>query len=111
MKLTERYTKFQEHSLLASLLEEVFIRSWWVVFFILFCCIGYEQGLKKLHVDYRKLNHQYKELTEEYQKVFEQHKYLEAELFSFNDPDWIELVLRKELGLVPENQTKVYFKE
>ncbi len=109
--MNEKYTKFQEHSFLASVLEEVFIRSWWVVFFILLCCIGYEQGLKKLHVDYRKLNHQYRELKAEYQKVFEEQKYLEAMLYSFSDPDWIELVLRKELGLVPENQTKFYFRK
>lgn len=92
-------------------LQELFLKSWWVLFFILLCCIGYEQGLKRLHVDHRKLQTQYRELKDEYQSVLEQQKRLQDELYSFSDPDWIELVLMRELGLVPENQTKVYFKQ
>jgi hypothetical protein len=85
------------------------LKSWWVFLFILLCCIGYEQGLKKLHVDYRKLHGQHRELQAEFQRVLHLQERLYAELESFADPDWVELVLMKELGLVPENQTKIYF--
>ncbi len=33
------------------------------------------------------------------------------QLNSRNDKDWIEMVLKKRLGVVPEGQMKVYFKK
>ena len=33
------------------------------------------------------------------------------QLHSQSDPEWIELVLMKRLGLVPEGQIKVYFEK
>lgn len=89
--------------------EELFFRSWWVVFFILFCFMCYEQGLKKLNTDYAKLHAQYKDLQNEYQTVKEIQEFYRAKLNSFDDPEWIEMVLISELGLIRANQKKIYF--
>lgn len=35
---------------------------------------------------------------------------LALQIHSQSDSDWIEMVLKKRLGLVPEGQMKVYFK-
>lgn len=35
---------------------------------------------------------------------------LALQIQSQKDPEWIEMVLKKRLGVVPEGQMKVYFK-
>jgi hypothetical protein len=39
----------------------------------------------------------------------ERHKDLEDRIASQNDPGWIEMVLIRELGVVPEGFLKVHF--
>ncbi|HEY5260120.1 MAG TPA: hypothetical protein VIJ46_05665, partial [Rhabdochlamydiaceae bacterium] len=36
---------------------------------------------------------------------------LELQIRSQSDPEWIQMTLMKGLGVVPEGQTKVYFKK
>lgn len=57
--------------------------------------IAFEEEIKTL-------NTQNKELTENNAR-------LTQEIDSLNDPKWVEMILMKELGVVPEGQIKVYF--
>lgn len=89
--------------------EFFFLRSWWVILFILCCYLCYEQGLKKRDSDFAKLHHQFLELTKEKALVSAQQENLLLQVNSQSDPEWIELILMRGLGLVSEGQTKVIF--
>ncbi len=92
-----------------KVLEEALIQSWWVILFILLCYMVYEQGLKKRNAEFSRLHEHYKELLQEKQRSLAMQKELLLKINSESDPAWVELALMKELGLVPEGQTKVLF--
>lgn len=90
-------------------IEKVIFQHWWVIFFFLFCYMSYEQGLRGRNREYAKLHQQLTALQEEKKEALALQEDLHLQVKSQNDPAWIELTLMKELGVVPENQTKVYF--
>lgn len=94
-----------------NFLEEIFVRSWWVILFMLGCYLSYEQGLQKKDRDFHKLHAQYEELQIKERVLLSQKESLNRQINSQSDPAWVELVLMKGLGLVPEGQTKVLFTE
>ena len=89
--------------------EELTIRSWWVVLFIILCYAAYEQGVKTHKVYYNQLNKQFIYLKEKENTLLNKQKELQGQILSQTDPLWIEMTLIKELGLVPEGQTKIFF--
>lgn len=106
------------HKRLASLkgpfthfLDEVFIKSWWVVLFILACYFFYEQGLRRKDREHAFLQNQYSELVQKKKSVKKQQLELRREINGQSDKASLELILIKEMGLVPEGQTKVVFKK
>ncbi len=84
-------------------------RSWWVVFFMLFCYMLYEHGMRVRATDYVKLETLLTELRMEQQSAKKLQENLLLQMNSQSDPAWVELTLIKGLGLVPEGQTKIYF--
>lgn len=101
--------KKTSESLSERIIEEAFIRSWWVILFTLGCYLCYEQGLQKKEFDFIKLQMQYAELQKKKKTLQMQQENFQRQLNSQDDPAWIELVLMNVLGLVPEGQTKVLF--
>ena len=91
-------------------IEEMFLRSWWVILFMLICYMFFEQSLRHRDAEYVKLYQQLIELRETRKIAQEENAKLMMHINSQSDPAWIELTLMKGLGLVPEGQTKVYFK-
>lgn len=96
-------------STLQKILRSIFIRSWWVIAFMLLCTIIYEQGLKERNKLYQQLTEQYNDLQQEKKEVLHQQQNLQLQINSQSDLAWVELALMKGLGLVPEGQQKVYF--
>lgn len=92
-----------------KLLENLFIRSWWVILFILLCFILFEQGMKRRDQDFTKLSNQLVQLQQEKDKAIKIRDDLTLQINSESDPAWIELTLMKELGVVPEDYIKVFF--
>lgn len=90
-------------------IERQCIQFWWVILFILFCYYSYEQGIQRRNIDFAKLGDQYQQLEKEKSFAIKEQQNLTLQLNSQADPDWIELSLMKNLGLVPEGQTKVMF--
>jgi putative methionine-R-sulfoxide reductase with GAF domain len=86
-----------------------FIRSWWVLVFILLCLFLYERGLKKREEQYQQLYQQLAALLEEKEAVSKIQQNLREQVNSQSDLAWIEMTLMKGLGLVPEGEQKVYF--
>lgn len=92
-----------------KLIENFLMKGWWVILFILGCYMGYEQGLKKRNLDYDKLYSHYLDLQEQKKAALALREDLHLQVNSQSDPAWVELVLMKGLGLIPEGQTKVFF--
>jgi hypothetical protein len=89
--------------------ENCLMKSWWVVLFILTCYMFYEQGLKKRDQDFDKLHLQLVDLQKQKKEALSLREDLILQVNSQSDPAWVELVLMKGLGLIPEGQTKVFF--
>ena len=81
---------------------------------VLFCllCYGlYWNGMYKKQVQERDLSERFCVLEEGLNSALKQREELLLQIRSQQDPLWIEMMLMKELGVVPEGQTKVYFKK
>lgn len=93
-----------------KIFEATIVKSWWVILFLLICYIGYDQGMKKRNKDIYALNLKYNNLLIEKGFIKSEAEDLNLKIHSQSDPAWIELVLMKELGVVPEGKIKVHFK-
>lgn len=91
------------------LVVNLFFHSWWVIGFILFCAILFEQGLKGREANFNQLKTQLLRLQMEKKKGVELQQSLERQIHSQSDLAWQEITLMKELGLVPENDRKILF--
>lgn len=89
--------------------EILFMRSWWVLLFIVACYFCYEQGLAKHSHDFAALHRQYTELLKKREEALAQQELLSLQINSQSDHEYIELTLMKGLGLVPEGSKKVFF--
>ncbi len=96
---------------LKSQLPHRIFKSWWVILFVLFCFMLYEQGIRQVNGQYKFLKKQLDALENEKEDALAKQNDLLLQINSHSDPAWIELTLMKGLGLVPEGQTKIYFKK
>jgi len=99
-EISPRYLRFIENSC---------FKSWWVVLFAIICFFGYEQGSKNIQKEYSVFYNRYQDLKIDYEEALAKQEDLKLQIQSQRDPQWIELTLMKELGLVPERQIKVFF--
>ena len=102
-------TQSKKSKPLLNTLADFFIRSWWVVLFILCCYFGYEQELLKKDHDFAMLQTQYDDLLQKNLQAKAHQEDLLRQINSQSDPAYVELILMKGLGLAPEGQTKVLF--
>lgn len=88
-----------------------FFRCWWTILFILFCYGFYLHGMHKKKELYNELKQSVDLLEHQLYSAIEQREDLILQIDSQNDPSWIELLIKKQLGMVPFGQTKVYFEK
>lgn len=91
------------------LFETIFFRSWWVILFILLCLFLFEHAVEKRNRDYSRLSIQLAELQSTKVQAVKEQEDLLLQINSESDPAWIELTLMLGLGMVSENQTKIFF--
>lgn len=87
-------------------------RSWWWV--AVFCAITgfvYFQSQKEKHAAVRDLSFRLEEMEKEKLLALSDRDTLNLTLASQDDPAWIEMILMRDLGLVPEGFLKVHFKK
>lgn len=89
--------------------EKFIFKCWWVILFCLTCAMLYEQGRMKIDLDYKKMNAQLNSLQTIKKEKLELQEELLLKINSQSDPDFVELLLMKELGVVPEGQIKFFF--
>ncbi len=94
-----------------SRLAELLHRYGWVLLFWVVCFTLYSQAMHKKSVVYSELKENIRDLESLKALTELEREDLALQIYSQNDADWIEMVLKKNLGVVPEGQTKVYFKK
>lgn len=85
--------------------------SWWVLGFAIVVFGIYEQASTRLTNGIAKLQARVIELEASIAKTTTDQEELKLQVASQSDPAWIELLLIKGLGLVPEGYKKIYFEE
>ena len=85
--------------------------SWWVVLVILFCYLSFRQPLLKKELEISQLQAQKNSYLQQQVDLDEENRQLILEISSQNDFDYIELTLKKVLGLVCEGEIKVFFEK
>ncbi len=88
-----------------------FNTSWWVVLALVLSGGIYMQASRTKDVEIKQLKFQMSELLKEKALAKKEREELLGKIESQNDPAWIELVLMKELGVVPDGYIKVYFQK
>ncbi len=85
--------------------------NWWVLLFCAAAGVLYLQGMREKESVYADLQKRLCVVQSELHLASSEREELLRQIHSQSDPDWIEIVLMKRLGLVPEGQTKVYFEK
>jgi len=84
-------------------------KNWWMVTFLCLVALFFWQNSRKTYFVAADLEQRLSEIIEQKRVVVMERDDLLLQIQSQKDPQWIELVLRRRLGLIPEGQTKVYF--
>ena len=89
-----------------------FIQSYGFV--VLFCggCLSlYANSMRKKDLVASELKQKIHRLELLKESILAEQQDLMLQISSFDDPAWMEMVLKKGLGVTSEGQTKVYFKQ
>ena len=95
----------KNHSFFFSFLH----RWWWMLLFVSLCAFFYVRGMQKKKEIFFQLDSKIKHLELQREIAMHKREDLQLHLESQCDPAWIEMLLMKKLGVVPEGQVKVYF--
>lgn len=82
-----------------------------VLIFVSLCGASYMQAHKKKAIVFHDLKVRYETLMSAKQKALSERNDLTQQIESQNDPLWIEQTLMRGLGLVPDGQKKIIFRE
>jgi plasmid replication initiation protein len=85
------------------------LRNWWVIAFILMAWAFYLQAMHKKNRLMVKLEEKVQVLDKARAEARAEKEELLLRMQSQDDPEWMELVLKEKLGVVPEGQIKVVF--
>jgi hypothetical protein len=94
-----------------KLFDVLVLDSWWVILFVAFSYLLYSQGINHKQQIHRELLGRLQHLETDRKKLIEEREDLLLQLESQNDPAWIEMVLMKGIGVVPDGQIKVFFEK
>lgn len=86
-------------------------RNWWVFLFCGLAGLTYFHFFKEKRGAISVLRTRLEQMQGEKLQALEKREELELCLASQNDPAWIEMVLIRDLGVVPEGFLKVHFKK
>lgn len=86
-----------------------FIKSFGFIFFLCLSLLFFYYELQKKNGEIHQQRVEIERLGNEREVAQKTNEELSLIVNSQNDPEWVELVLLKELGLVPEGKIKVHF--
>ena len=85
-------------------------QGWWVVAFCATTSFTYLHFMNVKKQELQQLSLRIEEIDCSKQKALCQSSYLRDRISSQTDPAWIEMVLIRDLGVVPAGYLKVHFK-
>ena len=85
-------------------------KSWWVVLFCVAVGLIHFHFMKEKKSALYLLNSRLEEMEQEKWAALQKREELLLCIGSQNDPAWIEMLLMRDLGVVPEGFLKVHFK-
>lgn len=89
--------------------SELFVKSWWVWVFSITCFGVYEQASYFVAREITSLEQEITLTEKKLRDALVLQDELKLQLRSLSDPAWIEQVLIKNLGVIPQEYTKIYF--
>ena len=84
--------------------------SWWVIAFCSIVGLMHLHALKNRNAALKEISFRFDEMEKERSMMSQEKEDLQMRIASQNDPAWIEMVLMREVGVVPEGWIKVHFK-
>lgn len=87
------------------------VKSWWVVLFFLLSFIIYDQSVKIKNRELLSLKCKYDSVETRKKDLLRAKEDLLVRVESSKDPEWVEQLLIKELGVVPAGYMKIFFKK
>jgi len=94
-----------------STIHLFFFRFWWTILLVLFCYGFYLHGMHKKKQLCASLKEKVALLERQLYAAVETREDLLLQMDSQTDPAWIEMLIKKNLGMVSSRQTKVYFEK
>lgn len=94
-----------------NLVKKLGAEYFWVLVFCFAVLASYHQMSQKKMAIYEKLRTDLGKLKSEKKLALKTQKDLHLRIKSQDDPQWLQMVLMRKLGVVPEGQTKVHFIE
>lgn len=91
--------------------RKIFLEYWWVVLFVVGSYVLFTQSLIRKQSEIYALQNRKSELIAKIQQANGERKNLQMQVNSQDDPYWIELTLKRCLGVVPKKQVKIFFKK
>lgn len=86
-----------------------FFRCWWTILLLLLCYGFYLHAMHKQKALFADLKGKVNLLEDQLVLASDAREDLLLQIQSQSDPAWMEILLKKHLGMVPFGQTKVYF--
>lgn len=84
--------------------------TWWV---FSFCCLTglvYLHAVKNRNASLQEMAFRCREMEKHRFEVLQEKEDLSLRIASQHDPAWVEMVLMREIGVVPEGWVKVHFR-
>lgn len=103
MRFTASFNKIRKN--------DIITHYWWVVLFLSLSFALYYHGMQKKLSDQEELKKRMSEFELQRQDLLQEREDLLLQINSQSDPAWVQMTLMKGLGVVPEGQVKVYFKQ
>ncbi len=83
---------------------------WWVGLFCVSVAFAYSQAIKKKKAVFAEYTGLLSSLEKTKHDLILEKEKLTLRIASQEDPAWIEMILMRDLGVVPEGYLKVYFR-
>ncbi len=87
------------------------LKTWWVFSFCALVGFLYFQAIKEKQGALRELTFRLQEMEKERFLALQEKDDLRLRISSQTDLSWIEMILMRDLGVVPEGYLKVHFKK
>lgn len=95
-----------------SVFPRAFLKhNWWVLLCLGLVYFFYSHGMQKKRETLASLEKRLVFMQQQKLLAEETREELRLQVKSQEDPAWVEMTLMKGLGLVPEGQRKIYFKQ